>query len=337
MKQSVVIYDQDCGICRWTVSFIKKRARSSCCTFIAYSSHRGKAILNTFGIDFSKEQYIVYVKNKSVSIKSKALLQILRDMGGLWKIFYVLILIPTSFRDRIYNYIALNRYKFSKMETKALHNMRREYKLKPLLKESLSPDPFEQFGLWFSEAEQHIKINNDENSEANAMVISTASKSGIPSSRVVLLKHYSPDGFVFFTNYESRKGLEIRENNRVALLFFWHNSMRQVRIEGTAEKLTGKESDLYFNSRPRESQASSALSQQSRTLENREMFENSVNSLVISGNTIKRPDNWGGYIVKADYFEFWQGGTGRSHDRFSYTIIKEGSDSKNWDISGLYP
>ena len=222
------------------------------------------------------------------------------------------------------------------MNKKELHKMRKEYSPKPLDIYNLSPDPFTQFGFWFSEAEEQLIANPSELSEANAMVLSTATKDGIPSSRMVLLKCFSPDGFVFFTNYNSRKGEEIDENKMVSLLFFWHNSMRQVRIEGAATKISMTESDLYFNSRPRESQASSALSLQSKTLDNKQKFDSDVKHLAATGKPIKRPENWGGYVVTPHYFEFWQGGIGRSHDRIIYSIDTN-SREKHWNMLRLYP
>ena len=214
--------------------------------------------------------------------------------------------------------------------------MRKEYSPIPLELKDLSPDPFTQFGIWFSETEEQINANPSELSEANAMVLSTVSKDGTPSSRIVLLKSFSPDGFVFFTNYNSRKGEEITENKMVSLLFFWHNSMRQIRIEGPAEKISDLESDIYFNSRPRESQASSSLSLQSKTLDDKQKFDYDVNRLAASETPIKRPKNWGGYIIKPHYFEFWQGGVRRSHDRIIYSIGTNSSE-KQWDIQMLYP
>lgn len=222
------------------------------------------------------------------------------------------------------------------MNSTELHKMRKEYSPNPLDIKKISLDPVTQFGLWFTEACQHLNANPSELSEANAMVLSTATKDGIPSSRVVLLKSFSSEGFIFFTNYNSRKGEEISENNMVSLLFFWHNNMRQVRIEGTATKISQADSDLYFNSRPRESQASSALSLQSKSLANKQIFDNDIKELLESGQTIYRPENWGGYIIKPHYFEFWQGGIGRSHDRIAYSINTPDSEMQ-WDIQRLYP
>ena len=216
------------------------------------------------------------------------------------------------------------------MALKKVHNlieMRKDYNPGPLDYSDMDSDPFIQFSKWFEEAllaERH---------EVNAMILSTVNINMEPSSRVVLLKSYSSDGFIFFTNYSSRKGVDISENNRVALLFFWPDSMRQIRIEGMAERCEPAISEEYFNSRPVENRASSVLSKQSKQLADRNLFDEEISNLVKSGNPIKRPDNWGGYIVKPYRFEFWQGGSGRSHDRFQYNK----SENNKWDIARLYP
>lgn len=207
-----------------------------------------------------------------------------------------------------------------------LSDMRREYKSEPLVIENLDSNPFREFSKWMESA------INVEDGEANAMVLSTADAQGRPSSRIVLLKSYSWDGFIFFTNYNSKKGRDISENNRVALLLFWPKSFRQIRVEGIASKIDPRLSDRYFLSRPVESRASSLLSKQSEVLESREDFENSVINLTRDNTNIERPSHWGGYSVRPLSFEFWQGGTGRSHDRFLYTIERE-----EWKIERLYP
>jgi len=215
---------------------------------------------------------------------------------------------------------------YKNMEEKELYGMRRDYSPKPLYVEDLKNDPFMLFEKWFKEALEQ------ENGEANAMVLSTVGNDMMPSSRMVLLKKYSDSGFVFFTNYKSHKGRQLDENNRAALLFFWPNSMRQVRIEGNVRKTSSAESDIYFESRPRESRASSALSRQSEYLPERETFDSEIKSLSESNSEIKRPEHWGGYIAEPVLFEFWQGGIKRSHDRFRYT--KNGAE---WKVVRLYP
>ncbi|MDD2584623.1 MAG: pyridoxamine 5'-phosphate oxidase [Bacteroidales bacterium] len=219
----------------------------------------------------------------------------------------------------------------------SLHHMRQEYSPTPLTKENMHRDPLIQFKSWFKEALKH------EQSEVNAMVLATANKRGEPSARVLLLKSYSKDGFIFFTNYNSKKGREIEHNNKVSLLFYWPNTMRQIRVEGIAKKIAPQESDQYFNSRPIASQASSALSKQSEPLLEPVEFEKAVAKLENSSNIIERPTHWGGYLVKPHSFEFWQGGLGRSHDRFLYTQQTDIEDktqnlgNNSYVIKRLYP
>lgn len=205
--------------------------------------------------------------------------------------------------------------------------MRKEYSQSSLERENLMDNPYEQFSMWFEEALEF------EPHEANAMILATAGSNSAPSARVVLLKSFSEEGFIFFTNYNSKKGIDISVNQRVALLFYWPQTMRQVRVEGSAFKIDPADSDEYFSSRPALNKASSALSKQSSPLENRDEFDKSVNALFRSEREISRPENWGGYIVKPERFEFWQGGVGRSHDRFIYTL----NSSPGWSITRLYP
>lgn len=211
------------------------------------------------------------------------------------------------------------------MIEKELYGMRRDYSPKPLNIEAIDKNPFVQFDLWFREAAEYEDI------EANAMVLSTVGKEMMPSSRMVLLKKYSQYGFVFFSNYKSHKGNQLDENNKAALLFFWPNTMRQVRIEGSVKKIEPPESDEYFKSRPRESMASSALSGQSRELPSREIFDADVKRLSEGADEIKRPEHWGGYIVEPVLFEFWQGGINRAHDRFRFT-----KQVSRWKVERLY-
>ena len=222
------------------------------------------------------------------------------------------------------------------MRERELYHMRKDYAPEPLTAESVSQDPFMQFGKWFNEA------LSTETTEPNAMIVSTCGLDMIPSSRVVLLKKYSPDGFVFFTNYRSRKGNQLSQNPNASILFFWPVTMRQVRIEGSVEKVPESESDEYFSSRPAESRATAIISKQSMHLHNKELFEKEVSAMlerVDSGGDISdqlaRPLNWGGYNLKPHLFEFWQGGTNRAHDRFEY--LKESPDQPDWTISRLYP
>lgn len=207
-----------------------------------------------------------------------------------------------------------------------LFDMRKEYSSEGFDEKALKDNPFDQFKIWFDQAvEQHIL-------EPNAMVLATSSTDNTISQRVVLLKQINAEGFIFFTNYNSKKGRGIEENPKVALLFFWLEQMRQIRIEGIASKIPELESNKYFYSRPRESKASALLSKQSEPLLNKESFDNEVDQLIASQKQIERPVNWGGYIVKPTLFEFWQGGKSRSHDRFEYY-----KEDKLWKIRRLYP
>lgn len=212
------------------------------------------------------------------------------------------------------------------MEEKSLYHMRKDYSPVPLDPAHLEQDPFLQFAKWFDQALEFEQM------EANAMIVSTCDLSLRPSSRVVLLKSYSREGFVFFTNYHSKKGRDLTANPNISLLFFWPATMRQVRIEGRAHKVEEAISQEYFSGRPRESKASSALSRQSEPLFEKEQFNDNVKNLIESDQEILRPTHWGGYVVVPVSFEFWQGGIGRAHDRYLY---KKGP--KGWNISPLYP
>lgn len=211
------------------------------------------------------------------------------------------------------------------MKDKRLYDMRKEYSPPPLQESLLISDPVYQFEKWFEEARKVEKH------EPNAMILSTCGDDGAPSSRVVLLKKYSAEGYVFFTNYESRKGNDISRNPKASLLFYWPGSMRQIRIEGHISRISPADSDEYFDSRPAESKASAILSKQSRPLSDKERFDRDVKELAADG-ILKRPCFWGGYQLIPRYYEFWQGATGRTHDRFSYN--KEGEE---WLIKRLYP
>lgn len=210
----------------------------------------------------------------------------------------------------------------------SLADLRKEYSLKNLTKKDVSSDPFKQFVIWYDEATESIT------GEPNAMILSTAGADGKPSSRVVLLKGFSNEGFVFFTNYSSRKGNNLTENPFAALLFFWGELERQVRIEGSVEKIGKEESLKYFSSRPRLSQIGALASEQSKPVANREVLEEKFHHLdkKFEGREIPRPEHWGGYLVKPDYFEFWQGRRSRLHDRISYRM-----ESGKWKIERLSP
>jgi pyridoxamine 5'-phosphate oxidase len=200
---------------------------------------------------------------------------------------------------------------------------------KELDKLNVDADPIKQFHVWYEEAE-HAGITLP-----NAMTLATATRDGVPSARVVLLKKVDEKGFVFFTNYNSRKSVELLHNPRAALVLHWQPLERQVRIEGTIEKVSDDESDEYFHLRLRESQIGAIVSPQSEVVENREELERKVKELqrTYEGKTIPRPSYWGGYRVIPARIEFWQGREARLHDR----IVYERSKDAVWKIFRLAP
>jgi pyridoxamine 5'-phosphate oxidase len=207
-------------------------------------------------------------------------------------------------------------------------NLRNEYKLEALTESGVKHDAIEQFTSWWNEALQSDIY------EVNAMTLATSDKQGNPSARIVLLKDYSKDGFVFFTNYGSSKGRQLDENPVACLLFFWKELERQVKIEGSVERIDAAESDAYFFSRPEGSRIGAWTSPQSQVIPNREFLENRYTELVekFKGSSIERPPHWGGYVVKPQKIEFWQGRPSRLHDRILYT-----KDSNEWKIERLAP
>ena len=209
-----------------------------------------------------------------------------------------------------------------------LHSIRNEYKYASLTKSDIDKNPFNQFEHWLNDA-LSSKVN-----EPTAMILATVNSAGYPDSRVVLLKDFGVSGFTFFTNYNSNKGRAIALNPRIGLHFFWPELERQIRISGTAEKTSEDISDKYFNSRPPLSQLAAVVSDQSSKISSRKyLLDLFDKEKVKSENKIlKRPENWGGYIVKPVRFEFWQGRENRLHDRILYEIEKD-----NWIISRLAP
>ncbi len=207
--------------------------------------------------------------------------------------------------------------------------LRRNYSMQSLSEDSVAPDPFEQFGKWWQEA---VQSGID---EVNAMTLATASADGCPSARIVLLKDFSAEGFVFFTNYNSHKGKELTENPRACLVFFWKELERQVRITGLVQKVSAQESDEYFNSRPAGSRIGAVASPQSQVIKDRQWLEDQYAATEkenAGGGNIRRPDHWGGFRVKPVIMEFWQGRPSRLHDRLEYSL----QDSR-WIINRLAP
>ena len=212
-------------------------------------------------------------------------------------------------------------------EKKELKNIRLNYGNNQLLESKLSKNPFIQFKNWFD------LVLKAEIVEPNAMTIATATKCGIPSARVVLLKEYDETGFIFFTNYGSRKGKELSENPRVSLLFWWREFERQVRIEGKVEKISKEESQKYFNVRPLKSRYGALASNQSEVVKDREFLENKFAELEKKfGENPPMPENWGGYKLVPSKFEFWQGRQDRLHDRICFERIND-----KWKIYRLSP
>ncbi|SFP99113.1 pyridoxamine 5'-phosphate oxidase [Parafilimonas terrae] len=207
-------------------------------------------------------------------------------------------------------------------------DIRKDYSLLALNEDDIATNPIEQFSRWWNDA-MHSEIL-----EVNAMTLSTATKDGRPSARIVLLKGFDENGFVFFTNYNSRKGNELAENPFAALTFFWKEIERQVRIEGTVEKTDAAESDAYFFSRPQGSRIGAWASPQSTVIKSRDVLEENVARYTGEfKNSIPRPPHWGGYRVMPLRIEFWQGRSSRLHDRISYTKTDEGS----WKAERLAP
>ena len=210
-----------------------------------------------------------------------------------------------------------------------LHDYRKLYQKHELLEEEIPQDPFELFHIWIRETESNKEVD-----EVNTMHLSTIGLDGFPMTRVVLLKEYDKEGFVFYTNYESEKGRSIAKSPKVCLSFFWPTSERQVMVKGIAEKTSKEESEAYFQSRPRGSQLGAWASQQSSVIPSREYLQKKLELLEqeYSGKDIPKPVYWGGYKVIPSEFEFWQGRPNRLHDRIYYSKENEG-----WKMDRLAP
>ncbi|MCC7245943.1 MAG: pyridoxamine 5'-phosphate oxidase [Saprospiraceae bacterium] len=212
----------------------------------------------------------------------------------------------------------------------SLAELRENYTRQTLDESHVSSDPLRQFEHWFQEAV------DSQLPEPNAMTLATATTSGLPSARIVLLKGLDDKGFVFFTNYESRKGDEMADNPHAALLFFWIELQRQVRIEGRIEKVSAAESEAYFQSRPKDSQIGAWASPQSRVIASREQLETKQDALTreyADAAVLPCPPFWGGYRLVPEKMEYWQGRPNRLHDRLHYSLQPDGS----WIMERLAP
>lgn len=215
------------------------------------------------------------------------------------------------------------------IDKSTIENLRQEYKAKSLTEKEVSKNPITHFEKWFKEAMM------SDLAEPNIMTLATATPDGKPSARVVLLKGFDEKGFIFYTNYLSRKGKEIARNPYASLVLFWHELERQVRIEGTIEKLSKEESERYFQSRPKDSQIGALASPQSQEIGSRKELEEKWLELEekYHNKEVPKPSFWGGYIVRPQLIEFWQGRPGRLHDRLLFKRV----DKATWKLVRLAP
>lgn len=213
---------------------------------------------------------------------------------------------------------------------KDLSDYRKSYEKSELTEASIKENPMEQFQKWFHEVEATDGVE-----EPNAMTVSTIGLDGFPKSRVVLMKRFTFEGFIFYTNYQSEKGRAIAANPSVCLSFFWPNLERQVIIKGKAEKIAENLSDGYFESRPKGSQLGAVVSDQSEVVPSREHLEGKLKELEqeYEGKEVPRPEYWGGFLVRPISIEFWQGRPNRLHDRIRYTL----QEDFDWKIERLAP
>ena len=218
-------------------------------------------------------------------------------------------------------------FKYDNMKNR-IADIRKDYKRASMSFKDLKSNPIDQFNVWFYNALSLDVM------EVNAMVLSTVSKDGIPSGRVVLLKNVDYSGFTFYTNYNSSKGFDMKFNPNVSVTFFWPELEQQIRITGSVVKSDAEISDLYFNSRPKGSQIAASASNQSTLIDDRSVLENEVNRLekLYKNKDIPRPDHWGGYLLSPSKIEFWQGRASRLHDRCLYELHGGG-----WKMNRLAP
>ena len=213
---------------------------------------------------------------------------------------------------------------------KSIAQLRRSYEKAKLTEDSVLGNPYDQFQFWF---DQNLKVNKE---DPTAMALATVDKKGKPTNRIVLLKEFSQEGgFSFYTNYDSRKAKQIKDNPNASLLFYWPQLERQILIEGKIKKLSKTASDTYFHQRPRESQIGAWASEQSSSIPDRSYLEKTVSDLTQffkNQSVIPLPPFWGGYTLLPHYFEFWQGRPNRLHDRITYSLVKG-----NWKIGRLAP
>ncbi|WP_442795605.1 pyridoxamine 5'-phosphate oxidase [Pelobium manganitolerans] len=215
------------------------------------------------------------------------------------------------------------------IEKSTIQNLRQDYRSASLDESEVAENPYQQFEKWFQEA------LNAQVAEPNAMTLATTTANCVPSARIVLLKEFTDEGFVFYTNYNSKKGREIAESPFAALVFFWPDLERQIRIEGVVETVSEEESDAYFKSRPRGSQLGALTSPQSEMIPNRSYLEDKLAKLTEKHKEkdIQRPEHWGGYRVIPNRIEFWQGRSSRLHDRILYVQEKD----QSWRFERLAP
>ena len=209
-----------------------------------------------------------------------------------------------------------------------LHDIRTNYQKFELTGQTVNKDPIQQLTLWLNDAIA------DQILDSTSMVLSTIDQTGNPESRVVLLKELTPEGLIFFTNYNSKKGTQITANKNVSVVFFWPQLERQIRIRGKAKKISKEDSESYFRSRPLESQLGAWSSPQSEIIESRQILDDNYAHFqkYFTNHKIKKPPHWGGYLIRPEYFEFWQGRSNRLHDRIEFC-----REDQKWMIHRLAP